>query len=425
MKLEQMDKQQLAAMKAESEAALASYKQRGLALNMARGKPCTEQLDLVNAIHGELTEFKDGDGADVRNYGNLVGIPECREFFGRIMGVDPELVIVGGSSSLNLMYDTVSLAFAHGVLPGMTPWHKLDQVKFLCPAPGYDRHFAVSNEFYIENVAVPMLEDGPDMDVVEELVSTDPTVKGLWVVPKYSNPTGITFSDEVVRRFAALSPAAEDFRIYWDNAYAVHDLYPEEEGRDHLLNLYDELKKKGKEDMAYFFASTSKVTMASAGVGAMAMSPANFEWRKKHLSIQTIGFNRVNQLRHSRFIPDMQALDRVMMAHASLIRPKFELVLEQLDKELAGLGCCSWSRPRGGYFISFMGPEGTAKRIVALCKEAGVVLTGAGATYPYGKDPQDRNIRIAPTYPPLDELRQAMEVFCWSVKQAAAEKYLG
>ena len=424
MKLEEMDKQQLLAVKASAEQALADYKSRGLQLNMARGKPCSEQLDLCNELHGPLTEFKDEDGADVRNYGNLIGIPECRRLFGQIMGVDPDLVIVGGSSSLNMMSDTVCNSFVHGVLEGMTPWYKLDKVKFLCPAPGYDRHFAVSDHFYIENVTVPMLEDGPDMDVVEKLVSSDPAVKGLWVVPKYSNPTGITFSDEVVRRFASLEPAAEDFRIYWDNAYAVHDLYPEAEKRDHLLNLYDELKKNGKEDMAYIFASTSKVTMASAGVGAMAMSPRNYEWIKKHLSLTTIGFNRVNQLRHARFIPDMQTLDKVMMRHADIIRPKFELVLEQLERELAPLGCCSWSKPNGGYFISFMGPEGTAKRIVSLCKEAGVVLTGAGATYPYGKDPADSNIRIAPTFPPLAELRQAMEVFCWSVKLAAAEKYL-
>ena len=424
MKLEEMDKQQLLAVKASAEQALADYKSRGLQLNMARGKPCSEQLDLCNELHGPLTEFKDEDGADVRNYGNLIGIPECRRLFGQIMGVDPDLVIVGGSSSLNMMSDTVCNSFVHGVLEGMTPWYKLDKVKFLCPAPGYDRHFAVSDHFYIENVTVPMLEDGPDMDVVEKLVSSDPAVKGLWVVPKYSNPTGITFSDEVVRRFASLEPAAEDFRIYWDNAYAVHDLYPEAEKRDHLLNLYDELKKNGKEDMAYIFASTSKVTMASAGVGAMAMSPRNYEWIKKHLSLTTIGFNRVNQLRHARFIPDMQTLDKVMMRHADIIRPKFELVLEQLERELAPLGCCSWSKPNGGYFISFMGPEGTAKRIVSLCKEAGVVLTGAGATYPYGKDPADSNIRIAPTFPPLAELRQAMDVFCWSVKLAAAEKYL-
>ena len=269
-----------------------------------------------------------------------------------------------------------------------------------------------------------MLADGPDMDAVEKLVATDPAVKGVWVVPKYSNPSGITFSDEVVRRFAALEPAAKDFRIFWDNAYAVHDLYAEEENRDHLLNLYDELKKNGKEDMVYMFASTSKVTMATGGVGAMAMSPRNFEWIKKNLSVATIGFDRVNQLRHVRYIPDMQALDRVMQGHAAILRPKFETVLSILERELAGLGCCSWSKPRGGYFISFFAPKGTAKRIVALCKEAGVVLTGAGATDPYGNDPDDSNIRIAPSFPPLSELEQAMEVFCWSVKLAAAEKAL-
>ena len=424
MKLQDMDSQELKALKAAAEQALADYKSRGLQLNMARGKPCTEQLDLCNAIHETLREFKDEDGADVRNYGNLVGTPECRRLFGQILGVDPELVLVGGSSSLNMMYFTVGNAFVNGVLEGMTPWYKLDKVKFVCPSPGYDRHFAVTNDYHIENVTVPMKDDGPDMDAVEQLVSSDPAVKGVWVVPKYSNPSGITFSDEVVRRFAALKPAAEDFRIFWDNAYAVHDLYPDEEHRDHLLNLYDELKKNGKEDMVYMFASTSKVTMATAGVGAMAMSPRNFDWIKKRLGIATIGFDRVNQLRHVRYIPDMQALDAVMRGHADILRPKFEMVLSTLERELGELGCCSWSKPKGGYFVSFFAPPGTAKRIVALCKEAGVVLTGAGATYPYGKDPDDSNIRIAPSYPPLAELEQAMEVFCWCVKLAAAEKYL-
>ena len=425
MKMQEMSKSQLLSLKSRSEEALAACKERGLQLNMARGKPCPEQLDLCGDIHAELTDFKDGDGADVRNYGNLIGIPECRRLFAQILEVDPEQVFVGGSSSLNLMYDMMGIAFVHGVLEGMTPWYKLDKVRFLCPVPGYDRHFAVSDSYYVENVPVPMLDDGPDMDIVEKLVAADPTVKGIWVVPKYSNPTGLTFSDEVVRRFAALEPAAEDFRIYWDNAYAVHDLYPEDEKRDHLLGLYGELKKKGKEDMAYMFASTSKVTMASAGVGAVAMSPRNYEWAKKRFSIQTIGFNRVNQLRHARFIPDMQALDRLMMGHAAILRPKFRLVLDLLERELGQLDCCSWSKPKGGYFISFSAPAGTAKRIVALCKEAGVVLTGAVATYPYGQDPEDSNIRIAPSFPPLDELEQAMEVFCWSVRLAAAEKYLG
>ena len=424
MDMEHMNKEDMLALKAAAEQALADYKSRGLQLNMARGKPCSEQLDLCAGIHETLTYFKDEDGADVRNYGNLVGTPECRRLFGEILGVDPAQVLVGGSSSLNMMHFTVGNAYVRGVLEGMTPWHELDKVKFLCPAPGYDRHFTVSDYFHIENVPVPMLADGPDMDAVEKLVASDPAVKGVWVVPKYSNPSGITFSDEVVRRFAALEPAAKDFRIFWDNAYAVHDLYAEEENRDHLLNLYDELKKNGKEDMVYMFASTSKVTMATGGVGAMAMSPRNFEWIKKNLSVATIGFDRVNQLRHVRYIPDMQALDRVMQGHAAILRPKFETVLSILERELAGLGCCSWSKPRGGYFISFFAPKGTAKRIVALCKEAGVVLTGAGATYPYGNDPDDSNIRIAPSFPPLSELEQAMEVFCWSVKLAAAEKAL-
>lgn len=424
MKMREMDKKQLSQMRDKAVQALAAYKQRGLQLNMARGKPCQEQLELTRAMHEQLRDFRDEDGADVRNYGNLVGIPECRRLFGQILGMDPDLVILGGASSLSMMHNCVGRAFVRGVLPGMTPWFKLEKVKFLCPAPGYDRHFLVSDSFYIENLTVPMKDDGPDMDVVQDLVENDSSVKGIWVVPMYSNPSGVTFSDEVVRRFAGLNPAAEDFRIYWDNAYAVHHLYAEEENRDHLLNLYAELKKQGKEDLVYMFASTSKVSMASGGVGGMAMSPRNYDWAKKQLSIQTIGYNRVNQLRHARFLPDMQAVDDLMMQHAAIIRPKFDLVLKMLEQELAPLDCCRWHKPRGGYFISFFAPEGTAKRIVGLCKEAGVVLTGAGATYPYGKDPEDSNIRIAPTFPPTAELEQAMEVFCQAVRLAVAEKYL-
>ena len=422
MKLAEMDRAAVAQMKEKAEQAYAAYQARGLKLNMARGKPSPEQMALTIGLQQTLAEFNDENGEDVRNYGNLTGLTEMRRLFGQIMGLPEELVIIGGSSSLNLMYDTVNRAYIHGVLPGMTPWCKLDTVKCLCPVPGYDRHFCLSESFGIENVPVPMTENGPDMDVVERMVAEDASIKGMWCVPMYSNPGGITYSDEAVRRIAALEPAAEDFRVFWDNAYAVHHL--DFAQRDHLLNLYEACLEQGNEERAYFFASTSKVTVAGAGIAAMAMGPKNYAWTKQQLGAQTIGYDKVNQLRHAYYLPDMAAVEAVMRQHARIIGPKFELVLEKLDQELAPLGLGAWNHPKGGYFISFFAPEGTAKRVVSLCKEAGVVLTGAGATYPYGKDPADSNIRIAPTFPPLSELEQAMEIFCLAVKIAASEKML-
>ena len=338
-----------------------------------------------------------------------------------IMGVKPENVIVCGNSSLNIMYDTVARSMTHGVM-GSTPWCKLDRVSFLCPAPGYDRHFAITQHFGIEMIPVPMTTEGPDMDMVERLVAQDPSVKGIWCVPKYSNPQGYTYSDETVKRFAALKPAAEDFRIFWDNAYAVHDLY--EDRSDVLLEIFDQCEKAGNPDMVYEFCSTSKVSFAGAGIAAIASSKGNLEWMKKSMTVQTIGYDKVNQLRHVRYYKDLNGIKAHMRKHAAMLRPKFDAVLETLDKELSGLGIGEWTRPNGGYFISFQALDGCAKAIVAKCKEAGMTLTGAGATYPYGKDPKDSNIRIAPSFPTPEEMAQATELFVLCVKLVSVEKLL-
>jgi len=421
MNMREMNKDQLERAKREQEQAYAAWKSRGIQLNMARGKPCAQQLELSRGLHEPLTDFKDADGVDTRNYGGLTGIPEAKKLFGAILGVDPSLVIMGGAASLNLMYDMVCRAYTHGVLPGLPPWRKLERVRFLCPAPGYDRHFAITEHFGFELLTVAMTPAGPDMDQVEELAK-DPAVKGIWCVPMYSNPDGITYSDETVRRLANLEPAAPDFRIFWDNAYCLHHL--DAADRDVLANVYDACRAAGHEDMVYLFASMSKITLAGGSISAMAMSPANYAWVEKQLAIQTISYDKVNQLRHCRFFPDLAAVEALMVRHGAILKPKFELVLELLDREIAPLGIASWHRPKGGYFVSFNALPGTARRIVALCKEAGVTLTGAGATYPYQKDPRDSNIRLAPSFPPPEELRQAMEVFCVAVKLAAAEKLL-
>lgn len=422
MMLEQMNKQQLVELKQQLEQNFADYKALNLKLNMARGKPSPQQLDLSMELLQPLTDIYDADGVDVRNYGGLTGIPEAKRLFGDIFGIDPGLVIIGGSSSLNLMYDMVNRAYTHGVLPQYSPWCKLDKVKFLCPSPGYDRHFAITEDFGIEMIPVDMHDDGPDMDMVEGLVASDDSIKGIWCVPMYSNPDGITYSDEVVRRFASLQPAAADFRIFWDNAYCVHHL--DREDHDTLLNLYKTAKELNKQDMVYMFASTSKVTLAGAGISAMAMSETNQEWILKHLSAQIISYDKVNQLRHCRYLPDLQAVEKIMDQHGQILKPKFDLVLSMLDQELSAWNLGIWREPKGGYFVSFYAPQGCAKRIVALCREAGVVLTNAGAAYPYGKDPQDSHIRIAPSFPSLAELKQAMQVFCDAVKLAAVEKFL-
>ena len=336
-------------------------------------------------------------------------------------GIPAENVIVYGNSSLSIMYDTISRCVTHGVM-GSTPWCKLDQVKFLCPAPGYDRHFAITELFGIEMITIPMTPEGPDMDLVEKYVSEDPAVKGIWCVPKYSNPQGYTYSDETVRRFAALKPAAKDFRIYWDNAYSIHDLY--DDNKDELLEILSECEKAGNPDMVYEFSSLSKVTFSGAGIAAFASSKANVEETKKFMSIMTIGYDKINQLRHVRYFKNVEGLQAHMKKHAAILRPKFEAVLGILDRELGDLGIGEWTRPRGGYFISFEAMEGCARAIVAKCKEAGVVMTGAGATFPYGKDPKDSNIRIAPTFPNAEELAAAAELFVLCVKLVSVEKLL-
>ncbi len=340
-----------------------------------------------------------------------------------IMGVSPDQVIIYGNASLNIMYDTIARSMTHGVM-GSTPWAKLGDAKFLCPAPGYDRHFAITEFFGIEMITIPMKEDGPDMDLVEHYVNNDSSVKGIWCVPKYSNPLGISYSDEVVRRFANLKPAARGFRIFWDNAYSVHHLYEEEDKQDKILNILEECEKAGNPDMVYEFASTSKISFSGAGVAAMATSKANIDFIKKQMTVQTIGHDKINQLRHAKYFKDFEGVKKHMMKHAEIMRPKFEAVLEILERELGGLGVGTWTNPRGGYFISFDSLEGCAKEIVRLAKEAGVVMTGAGATFPYGKDPKDSNIRIAPSYPTIDELRTAAELFTVCVRLASVNKLL-
>ncbi len=421
---QELGKEELLALKEKLNAEYEEAKKKGLSLDMSRGKPAVSQLamgmDIMNALTIE-SDMKSENGLDVRNYGVLEGIPEARKLMAEIMGVKPENVIVCGNSSLNIMFDTVARSMTHGVM-GSTPWCKLDRVSFLCPAPGYDRHFAITQHFGIEMIPVPMTTEGPDMDMVERLVAQDPSVKGIWCVPKYSNPQGYTYSDETVKRFAALKPAAEDFRIFWDNAYAVHDLY--EDRSDVLLEIFDQCEKAGNPDMVYEFCSTSKVSFAGAGIAAIASSKGNLEWMKKSMTVQTIGYDKVNQLRHVRYYKDLNGIKAHMRKHAAMLRPKFDAVLETLDKELSGLGIGEWTRPNGGYFISFQALDGCAKAIVAKCKEAGMTLTGAGATYPYGKDPKDSNIRIAPSFPTPEEMAQATELFVLCVKLVSVEKLL-
>ena len=398
--------------------------EKGLKLDMSRGKPGISQLDLSLPMLDCLTskdEMKASDGMDIRNYGVLDGIPEAKQLMAEMMETTADHVVVFGNASLTIMYDTVSRAMLKGLL-GETPWCRLDKVKFLCPVPGYDRHFAITESLGIEMINIPLKKDGPDMDLVEKYVSEDPAVKGIWCVPKYSNPTGISYSDEVVKRMAALKPAAKDFRIFWDNAYCIHHLY--EDKQDKILDIISECEKAGNPDMVFEFASTSKVSFSGAGVAAIAASKANIEDLKKTMTVQTIGYDKINQLRHVKFFKNRAGLDAHMMKHAALMRPKFEAVLEVLNEELGGLEIGSWIVPRGGYFISFNALEGCAKDIVAKCKDAGVVMTGAGATYPYGKDPMDSNIRIAPSFPTPEEMREAAKLFTLCVKIASVDKML-
>lgn len=399
-------------------------KGKGLKLDMSRGKPSPDQLDIANGlldVVNSTSALVAEGGFDVRNYGAMDGIPEVKKLMGDMIGVPAEDMVVCGNSSLSIMYDMVSRCMTHGVL-GSTPWCKLEKVKFLCPVPGYDRHFALTQHFGIEMVNVPMTPQGPDMDLVEKLAAEDESVKGIWCVPKYSNPQGYTYSEETVKRFAGLKPAAKDFRIFWDNAYAVHHLY--EDRQDQLADIMSLSEQAGNPDMVYEFVSTSKISYAGAGIAAMTASKANLAEIRKTLSLRTIGYDKVNQLRHVRYYKDLNGINEHMKKHAELIRPKFEMVLSTLERELGGLGIGEWTKPNGGYFISFEAMEGCARDIVAKCKEAGMVLTGAGAAYPYGKDPKDTNIRIAPTYPGLEEMAAATDLFVLCVKLASVEKLL-
>ena len=423
-KYSEMSKEQLQALKKELDQQYAEIKAQGLALDMSRGKPSVDQLNIsmdMMDVLSSSTDLRCETGVDCRNYGVMDGIPEAKRLLGEISEVDPEHIIIYGNSSLNVMFDTVSRSMTHGVM-GNTPWCKLDKVKFLCPVPGYDRHFKITEFFGIEMINVPMSPEGPDMDMVEKLVSEDPYIKGIWCVPKYSNPSGISYSDETVLRFAHLKPAAPDFRIFWDNAYSIHHLYDDDQ--DVILELLSECEKAGNEDLVYKFISTSKVSFPGSGIAAMAASEANLADARRFMNYQTIGHDKLNQLRHVRFFKDMDGMREHMKKHAAILRPKFEAVLDVLDKELGGLEIGSWHRPKGGYFISFDALPGCAKAIVAKAKEAGVVMTGAGATYPYGKDPQDSNIRIAPSFPTPEELAVAAQVFVMSVKLVSIDKIL-
>lgn len=423
MTISKLSKAELKSFYDEQKALLDEYKAKGLKLDMSRGKPSSEQLDLSNEM---LTHCLDGDhisenGVDCRNYGVLDGIYEAKRLFMEMIGVGRWEIIIGGNSSLQMMYDVLAKAMLLGVKDSPKPWCRCEHVKWLCPAPGYDRHFAICQAFGIEMITVPMNDDGPDMDIVEKLVSEDPDIKGIWCVPRYANPTGVVYSNEVIKRFANLSPAAPDFRIFWDDAYCVHHLIDNPPEMAHIL---DECKKSGKPDMVIIFASTSKISFPGGGVAIIGASEENINFMKAQMAFQTIGYDKLNQLRHAKFFKTYEGILEHMKKHREIIKPKFDAVLEALDKELLPLGIGSWSRPQGGYFISFDGLNGTAKRIVELCKDAGVTLTDAGATFPYGVDPDDKNIRIAPTYPTLDELKAAIEIFCVAAKVATAEKML-
>ena len=422
----EMSKEELLKEKESLEQQFKEVEAKGLNLNMARGKPSEAQLNLSNGLMDVLNSdsyFNDETGTDCRNYGIGEGIPEAKRLMGAMSEVDPDDMIIFGNSSLNIMFDTVARSYSHGVC-GNTPWCKLDNWKFLCPVPGYDRHFRITEFFGAEMINIPMTPDGPDMDLVEKYVNNDPSVKGIWCVPKYSNPQGYSYSDETVRRFAALTPAAPDFRIYWDNAYSIHHLYDDVAHQDVILEILDECRAAGHPDIVYKFISTSKVTFPGSGLAALASSKTNLDDIRKYMSVQTIGHDKLNQLRHVRFFGNMANMQAHMSRHAAILRPKFEAVEEIFEKELGGLGIGSWTKPNGGYFISFDSLDGCAKAIVAKCSDAGVKLTPAGATFPYGKDPHDSNIRIAPSFPPLEELKVAADVFTMAVKLVSIDKLL-
>lgn len=419
-----LTKEELLNIKEDLEKQFKKIKRKGLNLDMSRGKPSKAQLDLsmgmMDVLNSEV-DLRCTEGVDCRNYGVIDGIKEAKQLFADMMEVPKDNIIIFGNSSLNIMYDTIARAMILGIM-GNTPWCKLEKVKFLCPCPGYDRHFAISENFGIENIPIPMTVNGPDMDIVKEYVENDPAVKGIWCIPKYSNPQGITYSDETVHKFAKLNPAAPDFRIFWDNAYGIHHLY--EDKQDYLIEIFMECKKEGHPDMVYKFGSTSKISFPGSGIAAIAGSDANMAEIRKMMSIQTIGHDKLNQLRHVRYFGDISGMVQHMKKHAEILRPKFEIVLKGLEKELTGLGIGTWMEPRGGYFVSFDSLDGCAKAIVAKAKEAGLIMTNAGATYPYGKDPHDSNIRIAPSFPEEDELRAAIDLFTLCVKLVSIDKIL-
>lgn len=415
---------ELSAVKNDLQMQYNAYKSMGLNLNMSRGKPDASQLDITTDMLKTVTSAEDcftQDGTDCRNYGLLDGIPEAKQLLASILDVSADEILVGGNSSLNLIYDIVARAMTHGVLGSSKPWGRYDKIKFLCPVPGYDRHFTICEHFGIEMINIEMKDDGPDMDKVESLVSSDETIKGIWCIPLYSNPQGISYSDEVVRRFARLKPKAKDFRIMWDNAYAVHHLT---DTPNIILNILEECKKAGNADMVFEFTSTSKISFPGGGISALAASKENLEQIKKQIFVQTIGPDKLNQLRHVKFFKNLDGIKEHMKRHADILKPKFDTVLNILDNELGSLGVAQWSRPKGGYFISLNTLKGCAKRVVELACEAGVTMTPAGATYPYRNDPSDSNIRIAPTYPPVSELSTAMELFCICIKLASIEKIM-
>ena len=423
MEYKSMDAAQLKAEHAAVEQKFQALKAKNLKLDMSRGKPGKEQLDLVSDMLTVLSKPEDCivNGFDVRNYGELTGLPCAKAFFAELLGCKPEECFIGGNASLTLMYDTVSKAYTHGLLHSEKPWCKLDKVKFLCPSPGYDRHFKVSETFGMEMITIPMTETGPDMDAVEEAVK-DPAVKGMWCVPKYSNPEGVIYSAETIDRIAHLKPAAPDFLLIWDNAYCIHEFEGDYVPFPDILSL---CREAGSPDMVFEFASTSKVTFPGAGVSVMAASVDNIKYMVSLMTYQSISYDKVNQLRHVRYLKDKAHTLELMKKHAAILGPKFRAVLDALDREIAPLGIATWKRPTGGYFVSLDTNDGLAKRTLALCKEAGVVMTSAGATYPNGVDPRDRNIRIAPSLPPVAELEEAIDVFCVCLRLAALEKQLG